>query len=365
MSVPVHAAAVAAVRWCAACWASQWRTAMNAAGPFWSALRVHAAIMPKREAFSLGGGDSNYINGPEPRWSARVDPRASFLDRQRAQSDFTPHAQLLSKRIRDLGSDPFDYKPLPAQIAMFNAMEGLNETCERVAGLSLAGETVANYLIQMCLKSPEVPEWIKQPYRKITEDEEGHGSVPQEFLKRYATTDDRQDRARRAVAMRMAAPSPSAKVSRSKLHGVIAFRIVKAPSSAATQSIQPCVTRSRRRRSTTSATAPAGSPTRNTGKVVAACTSATMAGLGAKEVISQAAPTFCIQVPIFDATAATQRARKNGWCSGAQVDACEGGSMFAAFCRISATRPLFFDPNCRALRVAAINFATGSWFFAR
>src|ERR1043165_4981833 len=87
------------------------------------------------------------------------------------------HAQLLSKRIRDLGGEPFDYKPLPAQIAMFNAMEGLNDTCERVAGLSLAGETVANYLIQMCLKSPDVPEWIKQPYRKITEDEKGHGSA--------------------------------------------------------------------------------------------------------------------------------------------------------------------------------------------
>lgn len=113
------------------------------------------------------------------------------------------HAQLLSKRIRDLGAEPFDYKPLPAQMAMFNAMEGLNETCERIAGLSLAGETVANYLIQMCLKSPAVPEWIKQPYRRITEDEEGHGSVPQEFLKRYATTDDQQDRVRRAVAMRM------------------------------------------------------------------------------------------------------------------------------------------------------------------
>ena len=79
-----------------------------------------------------------------------------------------------------LGAEPFDYKPLPAQIAMFNAMEGLNETCERIAGLSLAGETVANYLIQMCLKSPAVPEWIKQPYRKITEDEAGHGSVPQD-----------------------------------------------------------------------------------------------------------------------------------------------------------------------------------------
>jgi len=113
------------------------------------------------------------------------------------------HAQLLSKRIRDLGADPFDYKPLPAQIAMFNAMEGLNETCERIAALSLAGEAVANYLIQMCLKSPAVPEWIKQPYRRVTEDEEGHGSVPREFLRRYATTEERQDRARRAVAMRM------------------------------------------------------------------------------------------------------------------------------------------------------------------
>ena len=113
------------------------------------------------------------------------------------------HAELLSKRIRALGAEPFDYRPLPAQIAMFNAMEGLNETCERIAGLSLAGETVANYLIQLCLKSPTVPEWIKEPYRRITEDEEGHGSVPQEFLKRYATTDERQDRVRRAVAMRM------------------------------------------------------------------------------------------------------------------------------------------------------------------
>jgi rubrerythrin len=113
------------------------------------------------------------------------------------------HAQRLSKRIQELGHDPFDYKPLPAQIAMFNAMEGLSDTCERIAGFSLAGETVANYLIQLCLKSPAVPEWIKEPYRRITEDEEGHASIPQQFLTRYATTLERQDRARRAVAMRL------------------------------------------------------------------------------------------------------------------------------------------------------------------
>lgn len=129
-----------------------------------------------------------------------LDVKATMA--QSAHEEMT-HAQLLSKRIQELGHDPFDYKPLPAQMAMFNAMEGLLDTCERIAGLSLAGETVANYLIQMCLKSQAVPEWIKQPYRRITEDEEGHGSIPQQFLKRYATTPERQDRVRRAVAMRM------------------------------------------------------------------------------------------------------------------------------------------------------------------
>jgi hypothetical protein len=113
------------------------------------------------------------------------------------------HAQLLEKRIRELGAEPFAYAPLPAQTAMFNAMEGLADTCERIAALSLAGETVANYLIQRCLESPDVPEWIKQPYRRITADEEGHGSAPIDFLKRYASSEERQDRVRRAVAMRM------------------------------------------------------------------------------------------------------------------------------------------------------------------
>lgn len=113
------------------------------------------------------------------------------------------HAQMLAKRIRDRGSDPFDYRPLPAQTAMFNAIEGLSDTCQRMAGFSLAGEAVATYLTQKCLQAVSVPDWIKQPYRKITLDEEGHGSVPQEILRRYATTEERQDYARRAVAMRL------------------------------------------------------------------------------------------------------------------------------------------------------------------
>jgi hypothetical protein len=113
------------------------------------------------------------------------------------------HAALLAERIRKFGSDPFDYKPLPAQTAMFNAIEGLSETCQRIAAFSLAGEAVATYLTRKSLQAESVPEWIKQPYRKITEDEEGHGSAPQKVLSRYATTDEKQDAARRAVAMRL------------------------------------------------------------------------------------------------------------------------------------------------------------------
>ena len=113
------------------------------------------------------------------------------------------HAELLAERIRGLGQDPFDYRPLPAQTAMFNALEGLDGTCQRIAGFPLAGETVATYLIRMSLAAPSVPEWIKEPYRRITEDEERHGSVPETVLTRYATTPERQDAARRAVAMRL------------------------------------------------------------------------------------------------------------------------------------------------------------------
>ena len=113
------------------------------------------------------------------------------------------HAQLLTERIRDLGFEPFDYQALPAQTAMFNAIEGLPDTCQRMAGFSLAGEAVATYLTQKCLQAATVPDWIKQPYRRIAKDEEGHGSIPQEILERYATTEERQEAARRAVAMRL------------------------------------------------------------------------------------------------------------------------------------------------------------------
>ena len=46
-----------------------------------------------------------------------------------------------------------------------------------------------------------VPEWLKEPYRAIHEEEQEHGSFPAAVIARLATTEESQMRARRAVAM--------------------------------------------------------------------------------------------------------------------------------------------------------------------
>ena len=99
----------------------------------------------------------------------------------------------------------------------------------------------------------------------------------------------------------MAAPTPIANVSNNKAQEVDIPARVNVPSKQAASSIHPCVKRSRRRRSTISARAPAGRASKKAGKLDADCINATIIGEAETELISQAAPTFCIQVPIFDA----------------------------------------------------------------
>src|SRR4029077_17648475 len=86
------------------------------------------------------------------------------------------------------------------------------------------------------------------------------------------------------------------------------------------RSIQHCVTRSSRRRSTISATAPAGRPTTKTGRLVALCTRATINGDGESEVMAHAALTFCIHVPMLETSEAIQSARNTGCDSGVQAE---------------------------------------------
>lgn len=114
------------------------------------------------------------------------------------------HAGFLEEALRGKGATPHDYKPLPAQMAMFNSFEGLTDTVERIAAFPMAGEGVADYLIAKSLNAGTVPSWVTDPYRRIHEDEAEHGNYPFEILVKYATTAERQERAARAVAMSLA-----------------------------------------------------------------------------------------------------------------------------------------------------------------
>jgi hypothetical protein len=114
------------------------------------------------------------------------------------------HAGFLEEALRGKGATPHDYKPLPAQMAMFNAFEGLTDTVERIAAFPMAGEGVADYLIAKSLKAGTVPTWVTAPYQRIHEDEEQHGNYPFEILVKYATTPVKQERAACAVAMSLA-----------------------------------------------------------------------------------------------------------------------------------------------------------------
>ncbi|MBM2802669.1 MAG: hypothetical protein HW419_562 [Deltaproteobacteria bacterium] len=114
------------------------------------------------------------------------------------------HAGYLEEALRSKDATPHDYKPLPAQMAMFNSFEGLTDTVERIAAFPMAGEGVADYLIAKSLKAGTVPRWVTDPYKRIHEDEEEHGNYPFEILVKYATTAEKQERASRAVAMSLA-----------------------------------------------------------------------------------------------------------------------------------------------------------------
>ena len=111
------------------------------------------------------------------------------------------HAGFLEEALKDKGAVPYDYKPLPAQMAMFNSFEGLTDTVERIAAFPMAGEGVADYLIAKSLKAGTVPAWVTGPYQRIHADEEEHGNYPFEILVKYATTPEKQERAARAVVM--------------------------------------------------------------------------------------------------------------------------------------------------------------------
>jgi hypothetical protein len=123
-----------------------------------------------------------------------------FVLAEACHEEFT-HARLLRQRIERFGVDPFAYGPPPEQLALFHTLQSLQTTVERLAAFQFAGEGVASHLIHRALESNAVPAWIKEPYRRIIEDEDEHGSSPGELLTRYIDTPEAQRLVRRGVAL--------------------------------------------------------------------------------------------------------------------------------------------------------------------
>src|SRR5215472_16814533 len=87
-----------------------------------------------------------------------------------------------------------------------------------------------------------------------------------------------------------------------------------------------------------SASAPAGSASSIIGKLSAASTSATSDGDEESDVISQPAPTSCIQDPTLETIVASQRLRNSGLDSGLHA---EGAGAAPA----GAASPLIRSPS--------------------
>src|SRR5262249_14390752 len=81
----------------------------------------------------------------------------------------------------------------------------------------------------------------------------------------------------------------------------------------------------KRRRSTITASAPAGMASRKIGRLAATCTSETVSGSGLRLVISQLDAAVYIHVPRLVARLAVQITVKAGWRKGLQAEACGGG----------------------------------------
>jgi len=102
----------------------------------------------------------------------------------------------------------------------------------------------------------------------------------------------------------IALAAPITNINTSSVIGVTTSNVTSAANIADATAVAISTTIRKRRLSTMSASAPAGSANRNIGKLVATCTSDTINGCVVRFVISHAAPALYIQVPTLATTVA-------------------------------------------------------------
>jgi rubrerythrin len=138
------------------------------------------------------------------RWlttTAEVDVKMAFA---RQVGDEAKHYRMIADRLRELQFDPREFDPLGKGYGpLFGYLDSLATTAERVAAGQFTREAIAvvknRQFIEFCERSGD--RATATLYRDVIEpDERFHHELGRSLLRRYATTPEVQERARRAAA---------------------------------------------------------------------------------------------------------------------------------------------------------------------
>ena len=120
----------------------------------------------------------------------------------RQAGDEAGHFQLVSARLAALGFDPTSFTP-PAQSPLFQYMQGLTSTVERIAAGLFTLEAMAwgvnESFMAFCARRGD-DETVRIYREYIQPDERAHQELGRRLLERYAASPDQQRAAREVVA---------------------------------------------------------------------------------------------------------------------------------------------------------------------
>lgn len=134
------------------------------------------------------------------RWMLTTPELDVKLDLCRQCGDEGKHFAVLSRRLRELGIDIFEYTPLVEWAELFDWFEQLPTTVERMAGCQITAEhfggSAQKKLSEVVENMDPETSRVYQDY--INTDESYHVELGRNALEKYATSPEKQDLALKA-----------------------------------------------------------------------------------------------------------------------------------------------------------------------
>jgi len=138
------------------------------------------------------------------RWLVSTDDVSVKMALARQAGDEAKHYRMIADRLRELGFEAHGFDPIGKGYGpLFQYLDTLTTTVERVAAGQFTREAIAvvknRQFIEFCERAGD--RVTASLYRDVIEpDERFHHLLGRSLLLRFATTEDAQERARRAAA---------------------------------------------------------------------------------------------------------------------------------------------------------------------